>query len=284
MSAADLESADQPQAAVPVSGDIVSDDYVANMHELSRLIRDTGALGFYRRDDGAFVVVVPSSGSSSFTVEKAAHLGIEVLIEARDIEPQEVDAIKQHVTARHDAPDARTYTFAPAFDARLGRVRIFTNAPREIFSDILGDFPGLVDYEYANLSRSTRTADVEPHWGGAKLAVSGQPWKCTSGFSVLNTNGNDRMVTAGHCFTLGQAIVSPSGTTFGNVKKRDNYPANDFELIGETGGGIVMGAAIYIGGSTGVRALVYGAEGALFDTAYCFSGATQTERCIQYMI
>jgi hypothetical protein len=48
------------------------------------LLRETGALGTYPRPDGTVVVVVPASGSSRFTVQDAAALGIAVAIESRD--------------------------------------------------------------------------------------------------------------------------------------------------------------------------------------------------------
>jgi hypothetical protein len=246
------------------------------------LIKSSGALGaYYRMEDGAVVVVVPTSGSSTFRSADATALGISVVVESRDIEPADVAAIKARVAASDWTPPIGVGYPVGVFDARSGRVRIYSDAPKTEFAEVMSEFPDKIDLGPA-LALTTRMADYEPHWGGARMVSPQAPqpesqWWCTSGFSVLNSNGNPRMVTASHCFKKYWTVDSPQGSTFGTVMRRDNYPSYDFELVG--GGGVQQGAIVYTGGASGSYTDVVGAFDANYNSPYCFSGAASYESC-----
>lgn len=259
------------------------DSWEAATTALSQLIKAQGALDSYVDDAGTVVVVVPSSGSSSFSVADAAALGLGVRIETQDLEPQELAHIIDVAKDRSWHPDAGRYSMGIYFDARMGKILIEGNAPAEIFRPLEDQFPNLIDHRFLDLHRTSRYADYQPHWGGAWMKRQGSPnpVDCTSGFSVLSSLSNQRMVTAAHCFTLDTVVNSPGGTSFGHVTVRKNYPTNDFEMIG--GGSITQGPAIYVGLEDGVRAWVQSAGNTGFNVQYCFSGSISWETCGLYM-
>jgi hypothetical protein len=91
-----------------------------------------------------------------------------------------------------------------------------------------------------------------------------------------------RMLTAGHCWLMGWTVDAwqmPSGTTFGAVTKRDNYPTNDFELVGASG--VDHDPKIYVGGSTSTssRWVIGSATASGNYDSYCHSGARTGESC-----
>lgn len=242
------------------------------------VVRSKGGLGAYYRSDGVIVVVVPASGSSSFRATDVAGFGVSVTLEARDIEPAEIAAIKDRVAASTWKPAPQVARPIAVFDPRTGKVRIHSDAPVEEFFDVFAAFPGKVEYVEQGVRLLSRTADFEPHWGGAKMVSPEISGYCTSGFAVNNSSGNPRMLTAGHCFLLNWNVNSPGGTTFGQVKNRGNYPLSDFELVG--GGGVGHEGAIYVGNTTGTQKNVASAANPTFTGGqYCASGFTTSERC-----
>lgn len=207
-----------------------------------------------------------------------------MIVEARDIEPGDISRIKALVSEVKWEPMPGNFASFALFDPRLGKVRVFSDAPAAEFSDIVDQFPREIVYEGRALSTLSRQADYQSHWGGAQMVEPGSedPYNCTSGFSVRNINLNPRMVTASHCFDLDTTVNSPGGSTFGTVQRRDDFPTNDFELVG--GGGVNHGPSIYVGGSTGTQAKVTSGGLAGMNFEYCFSGATSYENCDLYMV
>jgi hypothetical protein len=222
------------------------------------------------------IVTVPSSGSSTFRRQDADAVGIPVIIEMRDIELADIADIKKLVSSVSWRP-LTDGTFFPTaiFNPRLGKVEIFTDAPSYVFQELLDAFPKKAVMAGRSLEITSRKADIEPHYGGARLRRPGGSWKCTSGFAVLTASLQERMVTAGHCFSEGQTVESPYGTSFGTVKPLvATWPSPDVELIG--GSGIDQGPQVYNGNSVDSEdyANVLGAaDPTISYGAYCFSGA-----------
>jgi hypothetical protein len=243
------------------------------------LLERTGALGYFLDETGGIVVVIPSSGSSSFDARDAASLGISVSVETRDFERAEIDAITEMVAARQwvpRVPGAREpFTI---FDAKRGRVRIYTDAPVSVFQDVLDKYPGKINF-VGRAIVPLRIEDIEPHWGGAVLESPQHPGVgCSSGFSVRNAQNNHRMLTAGHCYAEGARVNSPEGTTFGVVKNRSAWPNIDSELVGESG--VTMEGRIYAGLPNSTTSIpVGGAADPQFGSSYCISGMQQGEKC-----
>lgn len=283
--AADPDQRDAPHEPPPLAFGGLPRQNGAEDPELSHafvaLIEQKGALGYYLDSQGAIVIVVPTSGSSTLEVSDATALGITVSIETRDIELSEVDEIKRLVTARGWRP-RRPGVREPfvMFHAEDGRVRIYSDAPVDEFQHVLDRFPGRVDYRGPIVQ--LRIEDIEPHWGGARMISPDHPGAdCTSGFSVWNSNNKPRILTAGHCYAIGSRVNSPEGTTFGIVKDRSGYTEMgiDAELVGQSG--VSMAPKIYIGGinSTSSLPVVGPAQDPLRGYPYCFSGATSGDDC-----
>ena len=88
---------------------------------------------------------------------------------------------------------------------------------------------------------------------------------CSAGFAVQRPGGARLMVTAGHCFGIGTAVVTTGGGAgVGSVVARGPIPPFDMELIG----GGFYGASIFVGGDA-----VVGFSGC------CRSGQTTGGRC-----
>jgi hypothetical protein len=84
------------------------------------------------------------------------------------------------------------------------------------------------------MSRS-RFADTQPFWGGAALAISqtDHGLDCTSAMTVLK----NVLVTAGHCYNVGQDVYTPAGALVGRVVQRQcgGASGNDMETIENRG-------------------------------------------------
>lgn len=268
-------------ATAPLN-DVSPETLEKNHERFLNLLRTTGALGTFRREDGQIVVVIPESGSSGFDVKDAAALGIPVVVETRNIELADIALIKERVRSSDWVARPGLAQPLALFSARTGTVRIYSDAPADEFSALVRDFGNKVEYTGTGIAAATRMADYDSHWGGARMVSPDDPLYsqgnfCSSGWSVLNASGNPRMVTASHCFLLDWEVNSPQGSTFGEVKKRDDFPTNDFELVG--GFGTQHGPSIYVGGATGTQVHVSGGGSAGFNIEYCFSGARSYENC-----
>lgn len=71
----------------------------------------------------------------------------------------------------------------------------------ETLLDLLGSrAPIAVTFVEGLLKTSSRTSDFAPHWGGARITSGGNT--CSSGLSWVNSGGQGRIMTAGHCAAL----------------------------------------------------------------------------------
>ena len=251
---------------------------------LNDLVKATGALGVYRRPDGTMVVVVPASGASTFRIASARALvpDLNVITQSLDLEPADIAAIQARVGSVDWTPAREIAEPVAIFDAQEGMVVIFSDAPIATFAAILDDYRGKVKYHGRGIRLTSRVADFSPHWGGARMVSPQASGYCSSGFSVLNSGGNPRMLTAGHCFLVNWTVNSPEGDSFGEVKNRGNYPLSDFELVG--GAGINHGPSIYVGGNVGVQKKVASAGNPVSSGSYCSSGSSTYEQCDMSMV
>ena len=267
---------------------LASNDWVAGItiapfsnSDWKELLASKGALGSYHRPDGALVVVVPASGSSSFRATDALDYGVSVDIETADIELSEIAEIKELAGQVDWQPREGQLGPMALFVPRLGVVKIWSDAPVSAFGSIVEKYPKKVLLVGRGLALTSRQDDIEPHYGGAQMAHEGSiQMSCTSGFSVKNAAGNNRMVTAAHCFDLNETVDSPFGSSFGTVKRRDNFPTNDFELVG--GSGIGQAPQIYLTSTSTAENPydgVVGTDDPNFALTYCFSGARTFVNC-----
>ncbi len=82
-------------------------------------------------------------------------------------------------------------------------------------------------------SRAGRLDDGEPHWGGAAIGDRYENY-CSSGFTVIRSDGRRGSVTAGHCYDNGAASYS-GGKFYGYANGKVNYPAYDMMRVDASG-------------------------------------------------
>lgn len=168
--------------------------------KLQDLVDAEGALGIYFDEaSGDHVVVVPSSGGSSFNATAASKLSLSVRVERRDIDRKTIDAISAALEALHADIEDQSYRFG--FDPASGTVELVSEAPESEFATVMEAFPGKITFRSGVIeSTASRCADTAPFSGGACLDG---PSYCTSGFALDFNAGGRYMVTAGHCFANG---------------------------------------------------------------------------------
>jgi hypothetical protein len=257
-----------PSSTAPAQTD--SDAMLGRLSQLADIVERTGALGVDRTEDGSVVVVVPASGSSTFSSSQAKAVGLDVEVRNADIELSDIAEIRAFANENF----ASSF-FSPA----LGKVVVGT--ADKALGDLFGERYGAKVIVLSGLGEfASRTADYNDHWGGAWMHGDNGV-SCTSGFSVLNASGQQRMVTAGHCFPYQTVVDSPSGDSFGHVTSRQWSPTTDIDagLVGANGA--TMGPSIYRGNSTGYQADVKGAKDPDVGDILCESGARRNEQCGQ---
>ena len=82
------------------------------------------------------------------------------------------------------------------------------------------------------------------------------------------------MVSAGHCFVVGNTIKGGTGIIWGTVNSRAPFPTADMLTISGSYAG-----SIYGGNQTGTQLVVTGAGAAGVGGLYCNSGYTTYETC-----
>lgn len=66
--------------------------------------------------------------------------------------------------------------------------------------------------------KTTRLDDTAPYWGGARIKNFNRGNSCTSGFAVWQS-GREYLLTAAHCFTPIDGVVTPTGRWIGNAEQ-----------------------------------------------------------------
>ena len=234
--------------------------------DLSDIALSSGALGVYF-DPGKsrFVVIVPSSNPSAFTVAEAAGLGADVTIEVRDIDQSTIDTITTRLERmRTTIPEPFAYGFG--FDPVAGVVLVQSEAPEELFAQLEADFPGKIDFHPGKFYLASMHSDSAPFSGGADL--NGEEL-CTSGFTMRWSNGTKRMVTAGHCFSG----VGSHTTNMGTGAYGSYFPDYDIATVsGSTYAG-------YVWTANTTKRPVSDASNPIVGWDYCISGRSSGVKC-----
>ena len=226
-----------------------------------------GALGMYVDEaTGEYVVVVPANGASRLAASNSSSLSIPVRVETRDIDAATIDQISLALEAVALKVNGQAFGFG--FDPESGKFVVQSEAPESAFADVEKAFPGRIVFREARFEKTSIDNDGQPHWGGAKVAVSGGN-ACSSGFAMkFNATGKRYMITAGHCFTNGQS------TNMGiAVREAEAYPYWDFEFIkNHTVAGYVYDAANH-------GRPVSNASNPTVGSTYCTTGVTSRVQC-----
>lgn len=136
------------------------------------------------------------------------------------------------IRARKWSVSARASTFTSTLNPTTSQFdMVFDSNSRAAGRSLERRFPELVNVSFGEVSRSTRSNDSQPHWGGAGIGVAGDhPNICSSGFTVDTQSAGKAMVTAGHCFANGQRVESGI-RSYGTAQGEYNYPVYDMMLI-----------------------------------------------------
>ncbi len=231
---------------------------------LADLVTSKGALGIYWDEEASrLVVVVPSSGDSSFAASDASRLGVQVVVETRDIDLATIDRITDALIALR--PSLAGFAYGFGFDPVTGMVVLRSEAPETAFALIQRAFPGKISFHLGKFELTSQSNDAQPHSGGAYL--NGQKY-CTSGFTLEDNNNHRWMVTAGHCNDNG--VSTNMGTI---IREPLNWPYYDFETVtGHTYGP-------YIYDSPDLKRPVVNAQDPVVGASYCTGGRTSGTKC-----
>jgi len=235
--------------------------------KLTALAESKGALGLYMDEGtGEYVVVIPAAAQSSFAVSDSVSLGLPVRVETRNIDAATLDRMSSALEAL--APKLGRQAFGFGFDPESGNVVLKSEAPESAFAAIETTFPGRIVFRAARFEQTSMDNDGQPHWGGAKVAVTGGGNVCTSGFAIHFNNGGNFMITAGHCFTNGQQ------TNMGQaIRESAAYPYWDFEFIRN------QTVAGYVYDSSTHGRPVSNASNPTVGSTYCTTGITSGVPC-----
>jgi hypothetical protein len=264
-------------AGVPAGFDAL--DQESAVRTLEKTARANGAIGFYTDAAGDFVVVVPSRIANTFALPSALHVGLDVRVESKDIQANEIVAAKARLDAIGSDATTGVGSLQFWFDPERGKVVAEGSADSETVARLLGPSRRFVAYsKKARPVRFSRHGDTAPFWGGAetqRVGLSG--FQCTTGFTVKKPTGFQYLVTAGHCFLDNTTVISPgTSQTQGKIVLRAGYPQFDMELIGTK----TYGPSIYVGPGGGVGMHVKGAGDAVEGRPiYCHSGAATLQQC-----
>jgi hypothetical protein len=237
-----------------------------------------GAIGMYRDDDGSVAVVMPESVADAFTTADASATGMRARVVHRPIDGKAIASIMSRLAKRDWSRAPDDAAFGAYFDAKLGRVMVQGDASPGDFDALVSEWSGQLEYRQVdNVSRLSRRNELAPIDGGAAAwDGAGAVPDCTTGFRVT-VNGLIHMVTAGHCFSVGQPIRSQdSGVSMGTVVSKALFPAQDMLLLR----GAAYSTRIYVGNQAGVLENISGvADPSLTFDNYCYSGWVSAERC-----
>jgi hypothetical protein len=123
--------------------------------------------------------------------------------------------------------------------------------------------------------REGRSGDASPHKGGAYIGSYTDDW-CTAGFVVIRANGQRAMVTAGHCFTNGDAVYS-TGVFYGYADGEYDFPRYDMTLV--TSPSERYSNILYVDPCCPDTRAVSGAADPAVNSIVCKSGAYSKTKC-----
>jgi hypothetical protein len=234
----------------------------------------SGGLGvYYDTATGKYVVRMPHTAKAQ-PARSVTVAGAETGVLPSRTTKAELTSIRTVLENRQWKDGANKYSYAFHYDAQRDAMSVTTDAPAATMQPLLAKYGSVLEAKYGDVSRDSRQSDPAPHRGGASITNGSSV--CTSGFTITSTARY--MVTAGHCFALGQRVFSTGGEQlWGTVRSRPSFPYYDFEAVG----GGTYGSVIYRGGAAGTTILVSGASDPAVGAAYCRSGQTTYEQCSQ---
>ncbi len=257
-----------PPSALGAAGGTPGDSSAAVREANGVLLQDiaenSGALGVYFDESAAqYVVVVPASETSTFSVADASRLNLSVRVESRSIDRVTIGKIEQSLEAVRSSIGKYSYGFA--FDPETGTIILTSEAPETAFNSIEAAFPGKISFRQGWFRQAGWDNDTAPYSGGAFL--NGEK-TCTSGFALDFNAGGRVMITAGHC------NVDGTVTNMGTARREPAaYPYWDFEFInGRTYRGFIYDQ------STTTRP-VTNAWNPSVGSSYCTTGRYTGFRC-----
>jgi hypothetical protein len=234
----------------------------------------------YEGDTGTYVLRLPLGSPNLAAAQRSlSDLNIPSRVMISSLTSDKVNEIQSSIARVSQAAESKGFFYGSAYDPIIDKVNLKSNSDNSTVASLLTLYGDSLSFaKVANGGRMTRTSDGSPHHGGASIEDSAVTHYCSSGITVIRSNGTRGITTAGHCWngTAGTAIFDESGThQFGNLIGRAGYPGFDQDLIT----GSTYSRDIYTGGSTGVTIPVISADDPVVGGSYCHSGRTTFEHC-----
>ena len=157
---------------------------------------------------------------------------LEVAVQPSCHSTHDLTKAHERLVAADWYPNALSTTSGWYLDAHDSTYHVFfqekNRAAAEALKQRLGDVVTL-EYQDGESTLDDRVDDGQPHWGGARIGPVGGSNTCTSGFTVDTGSAGKAMITAGHCFSLNQAVES-GNEAYGSITRR-RFPTYDMEII-----------------------------------------------------
>jgi streptogrisin D len=189
------------------------------------------ALGVSADNAGRFTITLPATAAAGSLAElDTSGVGVPMTVKLSTLTRSDIDATVQKL---HDfAARNRHYTFGFWYDAGRDAVVVHGNLTGEPAGRLRASAGKVVvdadPTATGGRDACERYADCGPHDGGALISSDG--YRCSSGFAMLDWNGDDYQVTAGHCFPQGYHLAS-GPHYYGTVAHKMTYPYFDLEKI-----------------------------------------------------
>ena len=189
----------------------------------------------------------------------------------------EAERVVRHRVREHVGRYGNVDSFGVYLDAVAGFVIVDTDASDVVLGGLVVGYAGQVRAHRAGVEDSfSRKSDTSPFYGASGVRPAVGTGTCSTGFTVVKNNTRS-LLTAGHCYTVGQAIVTENGGVTVGTVTASFAATHDMATIG----GQTYSAMIYMGGvdSTAGKAVLSATDPVLNAGGYCHSGRTTGEQC-----
>ncbi len=233
-------------------------------------------------DTGQFESQLQEAARQAAQQRGVPELTVDVIAGCFAVAPL-VDAYNVLVNRRW-APSAATATFRFFLDPHTSKYKVlFSRADGDAATALKNRLGARVEVTLGPVGRQagSRMDDGTPHYGGAGLhvTVQGKTFFCTSGFSVILSNGTRGQVTADHCVDHGVNFANRDDDPYGIGDEVPNsFPHWDLARI-KPESGHTFTNKIWVDPCSPCWRTVIGAAQPGLDEYLCVSGSLTKAKC-----
>ncbi|HYO60868.1 MAG TPA: hypothetical protein VEU29_03110 [Actinomycetota bacterium] len=168
--------------------------------------------------------------------------------------------------------------FASYLDPKTSTYRVaFSREDEDVARALEAELGERVTIEWGSPGRDGRLDDGEPHYGGAGIRFHTQTTnQCTSGFTVVFSNGLKGSVTAGHCYNNGYNVYS-GPQYYGKTEGKAGFPNFDMMRINPNGERFTYG--LHVDPCCPAVREVVSDSNAAMGNLICISGMVTKAKC-----